>query len=194
MKALLRLGTLLRADIGLNEVLDGIVASVSVCTGFGTLVVHLIEEGDSYTHPVAFAGMSKEDEQHIRIHPMTIEQLYTLMRPEFCIGQSYFISHDPTVPVVGNTTDMWHPEDNLIMPLLSLQTQKLLGFLSLGKPEDGKIPTIEHTEMIELFAQQAAIAIDNTYNFQERERERVAAKRSTPSRNCCGWTSQSGSR
>jgi len=52
--------------------------------------------------------------------------------------------------------------------------KKLLGFLSLDDPEDGKLPTLESIEVVELFASQAAIAIDNARIFQEREAERLA--------------------
>ncbi len=184
---MLRLSNLLRADIGLNEVLSNIAASTSSCTGFGTLVVCLIDEGSTYTRPVAFAGMSPENEQLLRTHPLTLEQMNALMQPEFRISQSYFISHEykdvmagitvvvPYISVAGDATnDTWHPEDNLIIPLISLRVQKQLGFLSLDNPENGKIPSTEDIEVIELFAQQAATAIDNARIFQEHERERVA--------------------
>src|SRR5258707_11896831 len=62
----------------------------------------------------------------------------------------------------------------LIVPLFSTREKKLLGFLSLDDPEDSKIPTVESIEMAELFANQAAIAIDNARIFQEREAERLA--------------------
>ena len=185
VKELLRLSNLLRADIGLNEVLHRIASSTGTCTGFGILVVCLTEEGNTYTQPVAFVGASEEGEQLIRTHPMTIDQMHALMRPEFRISQSYFISHDhkdvlagitvvrPNLPMVENASDAWHAEDTLITPLISPRAQKLLGFLSLDNPENGKIPTAEDMEMIELFAQQAAIAIDNARVLQEHERERV---------------------
>ena len=189
IKELLRLGNLLRADIGLNEVLHRIAASISACTGFRILAVSLIEEGNSQTRPVAFAGVSEEGERLIRANPITIEQLYNLMRPELRISQSYFISHEhkdvlagitvvyPSATGTENTTDIWHLEDTLMTPLISSRSQKLLGFLSLDSPEDGKIPIAEHVELVELFAQQAAIAIDNVHIFQEHERERVALEK-----------------
>jgi len=91
IKELLRLGNLLRADIGLSEVLHRIAASTSVCTGFRILVVNLIIDEDNIcTRPVAFAGVSEEGERLLRTNPMTIEQMHTLMQPEFRISQSYF--------------------------------------------------------------------------------------------------------
>ncbi len=185
IKELLRLGNLLRADLGLSEVLQRIVASMSTCTGFRVLIVNLIEEGNSYVLPVAFSGISAEDEHLICENPVTIEQMHRLMRPEFRVSQSYFISHEQKDVFAGITviasrtmTDhvegQWHPEDMLLTPLVSPREQKLLGFLSLDDPENDRIPTLETIEMVELFANQAATAIDNARIFQEREGERIA--------------------
>src|SRR6266498_4967523 len=48
IKELIRLGHLLRADLGLNEVLQQIVASIVRCTGFRILAVNLIDEVNNY--------------------------------------------------------------------------------------------------------------------------------------------------
>jgi len=183
IKELLRLGNIMRAELGLGEVLHQIVASTSVCTGFRILVIHLIEEGSDLLSPFAFAGMTEENEHVLREVRRPAEQVLRLMRPEFRIGQSYFISHEymddfsDIVSVTSKTVNDyepggWHPDDALIVPLFSPRKKKLLGFLSLDDPEDSKIPTLESIEVAELFANQAAIAIDNARIFQEREAER----------------------
>lgn len=184
IKELIRLGNILRADSGLDEVLQQIVTSISACTGFRILVINLIEEGSDYVVPVAFAGASAEGERIVRESRMTVERLLRLMRLEFQISQSYFISHEyadvygDIVIVTDKAVDDyipggWHPEDSLLVPLYSPRDKnKLLGFLSLDDPEDCKIPTLESIEVVELFANQAAIAIDNARIFQEREAER----------------------
>jgi methyl-accepting chemotaxis protein len=185
IKELIRLGNVLRAELGLNEVLQQIVASISTCTGFRMAVINLVEDNSDKTSPVAFAGGSEEGDCLIRENPLTVEQMHRLMRPEFRISQSYFIPHqyaemyaDVAVSVEKSVDDYepggWHPVDLLIVPLFSPRQKKLLGVLSLDDPEDGRIPTVESMEMIELFANQAAIAIDSARIFQEREAERVA--------------------
>ncbi len=126
----------------------------------------------------------EEGNRFIRENPLTAEQMHRLMRREFRISQSYFIPHEFSdeftdipwavdMPLANYKPGGWHPEDALIIPLYSLRKRKLLGFLSLDEPEDGKIPSLESIEMIELFANQAAIAIDSARIFQEREAERV---------------------
>lgn len=182
IKELIRLGNVLRAELGLAEVLQQIVASTSICTGFRILVVHLIEEGSDVLAPLAFAGMSEENQRVLRTVQRPVEQVLRLMRPEFRISQSYFISHEYSndfsdiVSVINKSVEDyepggWHPDDALIVPLFSPRKKKLLGFLSLDDPEDSKIPTVESIEMAELFANQAAIAIDNARIFQEHEAE-----------------------
>jgi methyl-accepting chemotaxis protein len=184
IKELIRLGNILHAELGLNEVLQKIVASISTCTGFSMAVINLVEDNSDKTSPVAFAGGSEEGDRLIRENPLTVEQMHRLMRPDFRISQSYFIPHqyaemyaDVAVSVEKSVDDYeaggWHPEDLLIVPLFSPRQKKLLGVLSLDDPEDGRIPTVESMEMIELFANQAAIAIDSARIFQERETERV---------------------
>jgi len=186
IKELIRLGNLLRAEMGLNEVLQQIVTSISACTGFRILVINLVEEGSDHVLPVAIAGASAEGERIVRESRMTVEQLLGLMRPNFRISQSCFISHEHAyvygniVTAIDKTVDDyapggWHPEDSLLVPLFSPRDRKkLLGFLSLDDPEDGKVPTLESIEVVELFANQAALAIDNARIFQEREAERLA--------------------
>jgi len=93
IKELIRLGNILRAESGLAEVLQQIVASTSICTGFRILVVNLIEEGSEVLAPLAFAGLSEEHQRVLRETRLTAEQVLRLMRPEFRISQSYFISH-----------------------------------------------------------------------------------------------------
>src|SRR6266571_387573 len=185
IKELIRLGNILRAELGLGEVLQQIAASIRTCTGFRILVINLLEEGKDYLVPAAFAGASEEGERMIRESPLTVEQMHKLMRKNFRISQSYFIPHEhfadfPDIAIaVDRTLDDyepgdWHPEDVLIVPLFSPREKKLLGLLSLDEPEDGKIPTLESIELAELFANQAAIAIDSARIFQGREAEHQA--------------------
>lgn len=189
VKELIHLSNMLRAELKLDEVLQRIVVPISAYTGFHVAVINLLEDQNDYFTPVAFAGASEESRRIIREHPVTVEQMMRFMQPEFQISQSYFISHEfaPAFADVGGAIDKtlddyepggWHPEDTLLIPLYSSRKKKILGFLSLDDPIDGKIPTEESIEMIELFANQAAIAIDNALFFQEREAERVAIQES----------------
>lgn len=183
IKEVIRLGNMLRADLNLDEVLQRIAASMSGCTGFRIGVIKLIEAGDEYLTAVAFTGISPEIERQVRASRESVQQLERIMRPEYRKSQSFFISHEHIsefndIPLFSQAEETdykpggWHPDDLFIVPLYSPRRRQLLGILSLDDPIDGKIPTLESIEMIELFANQAAIAVDNAQLFEEHEAER----------------------
>jgi methyl-accepting chemotaxis protein len=186
IKELLHLSSLLRAELGLQDVLQYIAASISTCTGFRTAIINLLEDATSTIIPAVFTGVPEADQQTICDNPVTLDQMRRMMRPEFRMSQSYFIPHEYVISdladVVGIVTNAasgeepghWHSHDALIVPLFSPREHQMLGFLSLDNPEDGQIPTVESIEMVELFANQAALAIDNARYVQQQEEERIA--------------------
>lgn len=185
IKELVRLTSLLHASSDFAEVLHQIAASTAACTGFRMLAINLFNEQTGTVKTVASAGLppdAKRKQQEANESP---QECIDLMRPEFRISHSYYIPHEfvrrsanPTAVTPktedDHQPDGWHLEDFLMVPLFSTREQKMLGFLSLGDPEDGKKPTEESIEIAELFANNAAIAIDNARLYQQQEEERVA--------------------
>ena len=53
IKELIYLGNVLRAELGLDEVLDQVISSISTCTGFRISVIKLIDDGYEYLRTVA---------------------------------------------------------------------------------------------------------------------------------------------
>ncbi|MFI5272468.1 MAG: methyl-accepting chemotaxis protein [Ktedonobacterales bacterium] len=189
IKEIVRLGTELRADMGLEHILTRIVEGVSSTLGFHVVVLNLLRPGVEQLDIVATAGLTDAERQRLAQDPPTVNALLSVMRPQFCVSHSYFIGHQykhllegvtgVTVytalpPSAHRSADAWHPEDVFLVPLRSPRdTDRLLGILSLDQPEDGKVPTLDSIDMIELFASQAALAIDTSQLFAEREAERV---------------------
>ena len=188
VKEIVRLGTMLRAEMDMDRMLGQVVESINSTIGFHAAGLNLVREESEYVAVVATAGLGEAERQRLLAHPPQLQQLIGVMRPEFCISHSYFISHHhrallemlPSVPAQALPTtgelqraaDAWHPLDVLLVPLVSPRTGRMLGILSLDQPLDGKIPTFETIEIIELFADQAALAIDTAQLFAEREQER----------------------
>ncbi len=135
IKEVIRLGNLLRAELGLNEVLQQIIASLSACTGFRSAAINLVEQGSEYLAVAAQIGSSEENARLLTERPITREQMQRFMRPEFLISQSYFVPHErfaefsdiPTVidlPIDRYEPGGWHPEDALLVPLFSPRKKK----------------------------------------------------------------------
>lgn len=189
IKEIVRLGTTLRAEMRLDEILQQVVESISGALGFNVAVINLVHQDRERVEIAASVGLTDAERARLAQNPPIASRLLSVMRPEFCISKSYFISHNykhlfegvegvtvytPLPPSAQRPPDAWHPEDALLIPLVSPGEDRLLGILSLDQPEDGKAPTLETIEIIELFASQTALAIDTSRLFQEREQERRA--------------------
>jgi methyl-accepting chemotaxis protein len=185
IRELLHLCDLLRTDASLDKMLEQIVGSIVTYTGFQGLVINVLDENEKMLRVVAAAGVTEEDHHLLHEKPFPIDILFNLMRPQFRMSQSYFIAHedfsllaDATGVIIKDVereksaSSPWHAEDFLLVPLYSPRGQTLLGCFSLADPEDDRIPTIESIEMLELFADKAALAIDNARLSREREQER----------------------
>ena len=185
VKAMVRLGAALRAEMGIERICAQVVEAVSGSTGFRVAAVNLTRAGSEFLDVVATTGLSQDNERELRAHPPRLAELGAGMQPRFRRSRSYFIPHQdsqvmeaaggvvepPAEPVTG-APDEWDLEDVLLTPLMSPRTGRMIGVLSLDQPEDRRVPTLETIEIIELFADQAALAIDTSRIFAERERER----------------------
>lgn len=72
----------------------------------------------------------------------------------------------PTAAEETEGSDAWHPHDALYAPLYSA-TGELLGNMAVDLPPEGRVPSPELRELLELFVVQAGLALSNA---QQRER------------------------
>ena len=190
IKEIVRLGTELRAEIGLESVPTRIVEGVVSTLGFRVAVLNLIRPDSDRVDIAAAVGLTDAERQRLFQDPPLVAALLNAMRPDFCDGHTYLIPHEhsyllegvpgvtpytPQRPGGHHGPNAWHPDDVFFVKLLSPRDENVLvGILSLDQPEDGKLPSEETVEMVELFASQAALAIDTSQIFAEREAERLA--------------------
>ena len=187
IQELVRLSHALRADLGLREILRQLASAVSGAIGFGIAAFNLVRPGSDRLEVAAVAGLAASQYQPLVEAPPRLEAIQRGMRPEFRLSRSYYIPHQQAhvldgveyvmaVPAPPEGTpwprDAWHPDDTLLVPLVSPRDERLLGILSLDQPEDGHVPTLETIEVVELFANLAAVAIEMASLFDERERTR----------------------
>lgn len=190
VKEMVRLGAALRAEMGLESIFRQLVESINLALGFRVAALNIVRNDSEFLEVVATAGLSAANRRQLTENPPRLKALLAGMRPEFCRSHSYFIPHqyrhvlesaggvvEPPRPGqyplhTASTSQAWDPEDVLLVPLISPRTGRLLGVLSLDQPDDGLIPSLDTIEITELFANQAALAIDTSRIFAEREQER----------------------
>jgi methyl-accepting chemotaxis protein len=192
IKEIVRLGSTLRADLSPHDIFHLLVTSINRTTGFTVAALNLVHERQDALDIVATAGLSPEERHRLKVMAPELSHLKAAMLPEFRISNSYFIPHEhkhllagaggvtvyrQTSPGAPRAADAWDPEDVLLVPLLSPRDGHLLGILSLDAPEDGRRPAEETIEILEIFANQAALAIENTRILHGREDDRGALER-----------------
>lgn len=189
IKEVIRVSAALRADMPPEAICALVVQTIHASLGFRAAVLNLVVPGSRYFAIAATAGISDAERQRLINDPSPVDHIVSLMRPEFQVSRSYFIGHEhkyllegaggiilltPSAFTAQRAPNSWHPDDVFIVPLYSVRDNRLLGIISLDLPEDGKIPSFETVEVIELLAIQAATALDTARLFQERTLERQA--------------------
>lgn len=124
-------------------------------------------------------GFTPEDEAELRANLLPGSEWKKRFGGEldrFRLGLCYYLPwSDPWVRdtirgVKSHRTpeqpDAWHPQDLLYVPLFG-RAGRIVGIIGLDDPHDGRRPTVESLQIIELFAQSAALAIENAQLMAE---------------------------
>jgi len=160
-------------DATLQAVVDGVVEGV----GFGIAAVNCRRPDGSF-QMLAVSGSA--DAREALLGRVSAPDAY---EKEFASADSWgslrFVPHErvegevrgwvppsTTAAVPGG----WHPEDALFAPLYAASGE-LVGVLSVDLPRDGARPGMFQRELLEMFAAQAGIAIDNARLTAELRRE-----------------------
>ena len=148
----------------LRAVVDGVVEGL----GFEVAVVSLVHD-DRTVEAVAVAGPQDVSDTLLgRRTPLdkweraiARSQPWGALRyePHDMADEDDIPSWVPDVPV-RDEPDAWHPLDALYATLHSISGD-LVGVLSVDLPRDGRKPGELQREMLEMYATQAGIAIDN---------------------------------
>jgi GAF domain-containing protein len=180
LAAILRIGNVLKADLSLDEVLTQVAEGVRSSLGFNVAILSLIDEGPPRRFiRVAAAGLDAETWARLKTAMPPAEESNKLLDPRFQISESYFISHlyNPVThletyfrpDITPRDETEWHPDDMLLVPLRGKGGQ-LVGVLSVDDPVDRQLPSRATIETLEIFANQAAVAIENARLFEAQRR------------------------
>ncbi|HEY1012593.1 MAG TPA: diguanylate cyclase [Herpetosiphonaceae bacterium] len=185
LNEVMRISQALSASLDLNALLPEIVRSVQSSLGFNIALLSLLDR--AYPPRMvrrAAAGIPAEKWEMLKRQFVPLEWYKHVMRDEFRLSRSYFIPHthsdhhlvwneadtDLYRPNLGERSDdEWHAEDSLFVPLLDSEGE-LLGVLAVDDPRDRRVPALEALQVLEIFATQAAIAIENASKYAATQR------------------------
>jgi diguanylate cyclase (GGDEF)-like protein/PAS domain S-box-containing protein len=167
----------INADLDLPATLQAVVDGVVEGLGFGIAAVNLVR-ADGDLEVVAVAGSAEARAALLGSVGPRVDWDALLGEGEPW-GALLFYGHDRGVEslsgavptwspdyVPADVPDAWHPLDELLAPLCG-RGGALLGVLSVDLPTDGRRPDLGQRELLELFAGQAGVAIDNARTHSE---------------------------
>src|SRR4051794_1262911 len=188
LRDLQRLILRVNAGTDLHTTLQAVVDGVVEGLGFEVAVVNLVHDPD-FVQVVAVAGPDE-------VTAALLGEVGTMQDWDRALevaeewGALRFVHHDAFVEDEGLPTwvpdlevsdepDAWHPLDALFAPLTS-PAGEVIGVLSVDLPVDRRYPDPLRRDLLEMFAVQAAIAIDNarlTEALRAEERRLAASER-----------------
>jgi diguanylate cyclase (GGDEF)-like protein/PAS domain S-box-containing protein len=152
----------------LAETLQAVVEGVVDVVGFEVAAInHVLPDGSFQTRAVAGNATACEQLLNERLPEDAFDAEFVLAEHW---GTLRFVPHERLPGGQGegwvpdlqplDSADAWHPHDALFAPLCSAAGD-LVGVLSVDVPHDRRRPRLLQREILEMFAAQAGIAIDN---------------------------------
>lgn len=187
LQAVAHISQAISAHLNLDALLGEIVAVVQSTLGYRLALLSLVEtQNPDQVRRVAAVGVPDDEWQALRNQVVPLTNYRMLMAEDFRVSRSFYIPHDHgrasdslLVEIVeqgyrpelgARAADEWNADDLLLVPLYGHQGG-LVGILSVDDPADQRRPTAETVAVLEIFATQAATAIENARLYAEVERQ-----------------------
>ncbi len=180
LEAILALSDTLRPVRDVQEVVDIAAGAVKETLAFRECALYLYDEDEDVLHTRAALGGDDAYNEVIRERPIPARVVRGVLREEFRRGNVYFVDHAtyswteeelfyfPPGEFEERVAGGFHPDDALFVPLLGAGGQ-LLGLFDLYDPEDGRVPSDEALQVLEIFANVTAASLENARYAAELE-------------------------
>lgn len=187
------LGQVIRAGRNVDELLEAVAHAVQSAAGYAVVLISLYDETVDGFRRTAQAGIPLATFEAMRGVVLRRSRIEGLLQEKFRISHSYFFPAERAAEWRPFLTDeeivyhreyvqdeqvsaLWQPDDALVVPLRDTQGG-LLGIMTVDAPLDGRRPTAATLEPLEIFAQQAAIGVENARLLEVIQREAQVARR-----------------
>lgn len=190
-----------RTNRPLHEVLEDIAYAIMESVGYNVVLISLVRGRPPVISHEVGAGIPVPEFKALQAaEPKSpLSGLQDIMLEEFCLGRAYFIPAErkelwqkkldipyierrrhlrPKLP--GGAAEQppeqqtWQPGDLLFVPLTDTDNN-IIGLLTVENPDTNRRPDKATAQTLEIFANHAAIAIENARLFElEQHRRRLA--------------------
>lgn len=180
ISTLQRLAVLMQSTLNLEKILEIITKNVSESLGFQVVLLSLFDEKENVLVRAAQHGLEDKVFEKLKKQKVPFSTIKELMNEKNRLSRSYYINHkDSNIRKLNSISYIlpdekesdyvnWHPEDILIIPLYT-KDDKIIGMMTVDRPVDKKVQIRESIDLLESFAQTAALAIENATLFNQME-------------------------
>lgn len=180
----------LHVDSPLEQSLETIAYGIQESTPFDIILISIFDAEKQRLERLVGVGMPLSTFNELRSRGQSWEAIEELLQPPFRFSHSYYVPHDKrpaTIASLYTVTLMpgvmsgveeekaWHPNDFLIVPLLSTDGRPL-GLISVDSPRNGLRPDRPTIESLEIFASQATFIIESYQKLQELKYSAAAVR------------------
>ncbi len=185
LNEIFELGQTLQGNLDQVTMLETILESIQDALGYTLGIVALLDNETNVLRRVAQFGMPLEDFERSKSFSMSEEDLNTLLQPRYQISESYFFPAEHVADwgkvslktlfidfpgkrglTFSPSIKYWHDGDILLVPLHA-PDGRLLGVISLDRPQDTLRPDRSVMEVLEIFAHEAEGSIENIRLYLE---------------------------
>lgn len=186
--SILALSRTLTINQPLDQQLTQIAQAIEKYLGYRLVIVNLYDPIDRVFRARAGVGVPPAILARMMANPLPEEHINVLFNPQHQISSSYFIpasgwnnpNHVNNPPPwayypefnYGNGADAWQRGDDLLVPI-RLADGSFIGFISVDAPVDERRPALEKVQILEIFANQAATAIQNSRLYEQARMQAV---------------------
>jgi signal transduction histidine kinase/putative methionine-R-sulfoxide reductase with GAF domain len=172
---IVKISRVIRSEQPFEEMLEEVVYALQEGVGFNVVLLSLVvgEGAQRSLRRVAAAGLPLHVWEQQRTVQQPFANVEALLQDDYRIGSAYFIPAEssasyeglvqtftPLIQDEAPAPNEWHADDLFLIPLRASDGD-ILGLLSLDDPRDGLRPNVEIIALVEVFANQAAVALEN---------------------------------
>jgi PAS domain S-box-containing protein len=181
---LLEIGEEIRLNVDVDVILNKICEAVQAL-GWRRVIVTLRNYELRSSQAVAAAGLPSELLEQVMGWAIPFDHTDKFLRDEFQISNSYFVGQErqvvnPKSPFTiyenlgARKGDEWQSLDALVVPIRA--KNQILGVISVDDPADRRRPGLERIRDLEIFADKAALAIENAHHREIQKKNEREAK------------------